>query len=675
MSSNLRVRQRFEGRITLFNAAVILMMLALLGRMVYLQWIEHDRYTVQAERNRIDVVPILPTRGEILDREGRGMAVNRVSFIVQMTPKNVPDVEATLAELTAMIGWSPEQMAQIRKRIKATRPDHPVLLDNMLTWEKVAPLTSRLHRMTGIDVKAGTHRYYPYGEQTAHLIGYLSLAGQKDIDAGYLPMDFVGRSGLEMTFEKVLHGTPGYEKEEVNAHGQKVSVVDTIPPIMGQSLRLTIDARVQQAAATALGEKTGAAVVLDVQTGGVVALVSQPGFDTNQFIAGLEPGQWKMWVEDAKKPLLNRSVMSAYPPASTFKILTSLAGLRQQAPLAKQKVNCPGYLNIGSKTLRCWEHKGHGQVDIHDAIVRSCDVYFYQLGDQLGMEHLSAEAALWGLGSRTGIDIGTEARGNIPINPETNSKPRKFYRGEVMITAIGQGALTVTPVQMARFAAAIANGGKMLKPQFVFGAPPQVVRTIDVQPQDLYSVRLGMRDVVADPHGTVYWVLNNAKWPIAGKTGTAQVVSMPKGATGKEAVAEQFRDHAWFIGFAPFDKPKIAFAIFVEHGGHGGSAAGPVAKAIVEELAIRESSDPYAGPLTTVEAELPQPPATVSETPATKSSATPSAQPVGKVKTMAGANVSGTRATPHVDSYGSTSAGNAALGGNSQTPTPQRANP
>jgi penicillin-binding protein 2 len=443
-----------------------------------------------------------------------------------------------------------------------------------------------------VDVRVGTHRCYPFGSLTWHAIGYLSLAGPKDVRAGVLPTEKVGRSGAERLFESELHGKPGAQYEEVDAHGRRVDVFRRIPPVMGRRVRLALDARLQQAASNALGDRAGAVAALDVNTGEVLVLLSKPGFEPNRFITGLEAEQWRAWVNDPRHPLLNRAIQAAYPPASTFKLLVGLAGLRQNAPLAAGATQCPGFLELADRKLRCWKRTGHGRVTLHKAIVRSCDVYFYELGDQLGMPAIGEEAARWGFGRHTGIRLGPEAIGVVPgAKKKAGRRWRRWFRGETMITAIGQGEVSATPLQLARFAAAIANGGRLLAPILVADAPPRVTRVLDVSPAHLSLIRKAMRDVVADPRGTAHAAMQGAPWPVAGKTGTAQVVAKAQDVKGSDAKTLSYlhRDHAWFVGFAPYDRPRIAFAVFVEHGGHGGSAAAPVAAALVR-AAAREAT-------------------------------------------------------------------------------------
>jgi len=593
MFSQLNIRQRFEGRMWFFQASMLVLLLILLLRMVNLQFSQHEGLMLQAENNRLNVIPILPTRGSITDRFGMGLAVNHISYRLTMIPERIENMDAVMMQLTSMMQWTPRQVKRIKKRIKRSRKDRPVLLYDKLTWQQIAPLSARLHRFPGLNVQAGTHRFYPYKEITSHLIGYLSLARNKDLERGFLRNEYIGRSGLERVFETRLHGTLGSQQEEVDAHGRRISVLQQEPSVMGEDIRLALNVRLQKVAAEVMGTRTGAVVVMDVYSGEVLTLLSTPGIDTNQFTLGLEQKQWQAWLNDEQRPLLNRTTQAAYPPASTWKLVSSFAGLRHQSPLATKSTQCKGFIQLADRKMRCWKRRGHQKVNMHDAIMHSCDVYFYKLGDQLGMQSLSDEGRLWGFGEATGISLPPESRGHLSSVMQRlhNGRERHWSRGVNMITAIGQGQTTVTPLQMARFAAAIANGGDILRPQLEVGKGPKIIRHVDVKPEHLKRVQESMYAVANKIGGTAFYRLRHSPWKIAGKTGTAQVISMSQDDEKEKSRVpkiDKHKDHAWFMGYAPYDKPKIAFAIFVEHGGHGGSAAGPIAKAIVEELVAEE---------------------------------------------------------------------------------------
>ncbi len=590
--NQLESRQRFDARMLLFFATPLLLLSLLSLHLLQLQWFEHEKLALQADQNRLNIVPVLPVRGEIVDATGLGLADNKIAYRVLLIPERVEKLEQTLELLADKLSWSKNKLAHIYKRIERSRPDRPVLLDDKLQWEQVSPIAARLHHLAGIDVEAGSYRHYPYAKLTSHLLGYMSLARKQDIEAGYVSTEFIGRTGVEKSFEQRLRGTLGSQLEEVDAHGRRIAVLNRTASIMGEKLQLALNVNVQQAAADALGDRTGAVVVLDVQTGGVIALLSQPGYDTNQFITGLESEQWESWLNDPEKPLLNRATQAAFPPASTFKLITGLAGLQKGSHLATGQTFCSGHVELADRKLRCWKRTGHGAMTLHDAIVQSCDVYFYRLGDQLGMAGLSDTAQQWGLGEKTGIALSPESRGVILTQHNSASKKRRWFRGETMITAIGQGKLTTTSLQMARFAAAIANGGKVLVPQLLASAGPEVVNEPEINPEHLKHIQEAMHSVVVNPRGTAHRQLSSLPWDAAGKTGTAQVVKMSQddeeeGYTQKELL-RRHQDHAWFMGYAPYENPKIAIAVFVEHGGHGGSDAAPVAAAIIRSMAAQQ---------------------------------------------------------------------------------------
>ncbi|MDQ6951791.1 MAG: penicillin-binding protein 2 [Mariprofundales bacterium] len=576
------------------SGIMLLLLLVVTGRLVQLQWKQHEGLFLQAEENRMEMVPELPLRGEILDRHGVVLAQNRVSYRLSLIPERVEHLSATLDFLGAQLAWSTRQRQLIARRIRHHRPDRPVLLQDKLIWSRAAPIASRQYHWPGIEIEASSYRYYPFSKQTSHLIGYLALANRHDLHQGVHSGELVGRSGVERAFERQLHGTAGYRQEEVDARGRRVRILSREPSQVGKPVRLSIDIVLQQAASAALGSRTGAVAVLDVHSGEVLALLSKPGYNTNLFITGLEQARWNQWLADPSKPLLNRAIQAAYPPASTMKLITALAGFRFHAPLVHSTTVCKGFLTLADRKLRCWKHRGHGRIGITRAIIESCDVFFYRLGDQLGMAHLSVTARDWGLGERTGIELFGEVKGHIPgANPHHIREQRRWYRGEIMISAIGQGSVTTTPLQMARVAATIANGGKLLRLTLLANQPPQIERQIVVQGDTLQTIRQAMRHVVSSWSGTGHRALSQAKLATAGKTGTAQVVRTKRDAHGnkiKGRVMQRDRDHAWFMGYAPFQHPEIALAVFVEHGGHGGKVAGPIARAIIDAYAMEHAA-------------------------------------------------------------------------------------
>jgi len=587
-----QLRDNFNHRMLLAGIAMFVLLLLLCTRLIYLQWMQHEGLLLQSNQNRMDMVPELPIRGNIIDRKGRILASNRLSYRLSLIPERVEHIDATLHFIAEQLQWSPQRTKRMRQRIRHRRADRPVLLQDKLRWQQAAPIASHQHHWPGIQVTAASYRVYPYAALTSHLIGYLAMASVDDLQRGYHSGESIGRSGMERTMEKRLRGLPGYRIEEVDSHGRRSRILLRSPPTDGKMVRLSIDIDLQQAAAKALGKRTGAVVVLDVQTGEVLTLLSQPGFDDNKFITGLTSNQWQQWLHDPDKPLLNRTIQAAYPPASTMKLITALSGLKYNIALTRSTDYCQGYIKLADRELRCWKRQGHGTINLTNAITQSCDVYFYHLGERLGMERMRKSALEWGLEQPTGIELANEVRGHFPGNTPRFSH-RRWYQGETMITAIGQGSVTTTPIQMARLAAAIANGGKVRATTLFAGHQTKVLHQASISTHDLRLVQYAMHRVVTVWGGTARRAFTGALLSSAGKTGTAEVIHTARDKNGKKIkkhITRRQKDHAWFIGYAPFDKPRIAFAVLVEHGGHGGHAAAPVARAIVDTFARNYSA-------------------------------------------------------------------------------------
>ncbi len=581
-------RTVFTRRVWLFRLLAVLVFCLLWARVIDLQWFQHEDLSLRAEQNRIDILPVLPTRGELLDRYGQGIAINQVRYRVELIPDRVQDMDATITSLRAILHWSPFKHPRILRRLQYARPDRPVLIIDQLSWQQAAPLMVQLYHLPGVVLRAEASRFYPNKGLTANLTGYLSIARPADVQKGFLAHERIGRTGLEARLEARLHGAYGSKREEVDATGHLVRVLHRTAPKTGETIRLSIDLNMQKEAARIMGKRTGAVVALDVHTGEVLVLLSTPSYDPNRFVYGLSQRQWNAWRDDPRHPMLDRSIQSSYPPASTFKLLVALSALKHHIPLATEQTRCKGFIEVGSRRLRCWKRRGHQKLGMHTAIMRSCDVYFYELGAQLGIQALHDDAHLWGFGERTGIALSRETRGLAPGERRDGSMVQRWFTGQTMIASIGQGSVNVTPLQMARFIAALANGGDLLQPHVLADEPVHVLRHLDVADEHLQTLRAAMRDVVKKPHGTAYRAFLHAPLAVAGKTGTAQVISMSQDEHASRIPEyDLHKDHAWFVGFAPYKDPQIAIAVFVEHGGHGGSAAGPIAAAVLKAWAER----------------------------------------------------------------------------------------
>jgi len=433
----------------------------------------------------------------------------------------------------------------------------------------------------------------------AHVLGYLGEINQKQLknlkDQGYVIGDEIGQYGLERRWEELLRGQSGGQQVEVDALGRRVRVLHEVTDVPGYTVHLTLDRQLQETAYEALKGKEGTIVALDVNSGAVLALASTPAFDPNTFARGIKSDEWTGLIKDQLRPLSNRATQGQYPPGSTFKIVMSIAGLEEGVIQPESFIQDPGFYSFGNRSFRDWKKGGHGSVNLHKAIVESCDTYFYQLGPKLGVDRIAKWARAFGLGEKTGIALDDERTGTIPDTEWKRKRYRQpWFPGETVSVAIGQGYVTVTPLQLANMIAAVANGGKLYRPyvvnkvESVDGATvreygPELIRTIELKPDTLKRVRAALADVVSAPGGTG-GAARSQVVSIAGKTGTAQVVEMKGGYVKTEQLAYFNRDHAWFVSYAPVENPQVAIAVLVEHGGHGGDAAAPMAKKVFEKF-------------------------------------------------------------------------------------------
>jgi len=571
-------------------------------RLFYLQVFEGKRYRSLSESNRIRVERIPPTRGNIYDRHGDLLAGMSASFEAVLVPAEVEPArsEETYRMAARLLSLDEEEVRRAAE-LKKPAPWVPRVLKRKLAWEEMARIEARRLDLPGVYVSDAPVRYYPEGNLLSPVLGYLGIVTADELRnpafAEYDPNDVLGRTGLEKTWEGVLRGMPGGVQMEVDVLGRRLEEVAKLPSLPGRSLVLTIDRGVQQAAERALAGQSGAAVALDIKTGEILALASIPGYDPNLLGAAVSAETWKSLAEDPLHPLLNRAVLGQYAPGSTFKIVMALAGLDSGIVTPSTTIFCPGYFTFAGHTYRCWKKEGHGTVDLDKALAQSCDVYFYELGLKLGVDLIRQYALRFGLGELTGIDLAEEKSGLIP-SKEWKRKALKapWYQGETVPVAIGQGYVTTTPLQLAVMTAAVANpSGTIMRPHLVkrvvdaqgtpeMEAPAEEMGRLDLKPAHLDAVRKALREVVT--HGTA----SRAEIPgfaVAGKTGTAQVIRIKRGEDEDEqATPREYRDHALFVAYAPIEAPRYAVAVIVEHGGHGGTTAVPVAKAIL--LACRE---------------------------------------------------------------------------------------
>jgi penicillin-binding protein 2 len=594
----------FHGRLKAGAAFVALLATALLARGFYLQITQHDYYTGRAESNRISLVPIAPNRGLILDSKDRVLAENYSAYTLEVTRAHILNLEATLTEVGKLIEITPGQLRRFRRLLSESHEFETVPLKSKLTDEEVAILAANRYRLPGIEVKARLFRNYQAGPGMAHVVGFIGRINDRDLkqlrEAGreqnYQGGAHIGKTGLEQSYETVLHGRTGFDQMETGASGRAVRMLSRIPPVPGKDLRLYLDRDLQEVAEHAFGDYLGGLVALDPNTGGVLALVSKPGFDPNLFVDGIDPETWKSLNESPERPMVNRVLRGIYPPGSTIKPFMAMAGLELGLRKPADTISDPGYFTLprSSHQYRDWKKGGHGTVDLNRSIAQSCDVYYYRLAVDMGIDRMHDYLAKFGLGEKTGIDLEGESAGLLPSR---EWKQRRFkqvwYPGETVIAGIGQGFHLTTPLQLAVATAMLANGGKHIEPRLVQAVRDPITRAwqplpvakrtqLAFDPRNLEAVREGMM-AVTRPGGTASAAAAGAAYTIAGKTGTAQVVGIKQGGRyDAGSLARKHRDHALFIAYAPAENPTIAIAVMVENGEHGGSTAAPIARAVFD---------------------------------------------------------------------------------------------
>jgi penicillin-binding protein 2 len=586
----------FRRRLTAQLICVALGVLALLLRLFYLQVVRGPEFRKLSLNNSIRLQAVDAPRGLIMDRHGELLVDNRPSFDLNISPKDAQPIKETVRRLSMVLEAEDEDFMAKVADLRGAALLRPLLLKRDIGRDALGTVETRRYDLPGIDVSVRLLRHYVDGGMAAHLIGYLGEINpselQCDIFAGCRSGDLIGKFGVEKSFEHLLRGQRGGRQVEVNASGQVVRVLRTVPAQNGHNVFLTIDGRLQRRAEELLAGFAGAAVAVDPTTGDILALASSPTFDQNHFITGLSRDQWSAVVNNPWRPLENKALQGEYPPASTYKILTALAGLEEKVITPQEVLFCPGHYRFGNRDYRCWRRGGHGQVDLNRAIAESCDVYFYQVGQRLGIDRLAFYAKAAGLGKRTGIDLDHESSGLVPT---ADWKRRRtgiaWQEGETLSVAIGQGFNLVTPLQMAVFAATVGNGGVRYRPQIVARVvtpegevvqerQPQVAGRLPIGLAVLQTVQRGMWEVVNGERGTAR-IARLKEVAISGKTGTAQVVSREKAEAESSGNVHHYKDHAWFIAYAPSEAPRIAIAVIVEHGEHGSSAASPVAREMV----------------------------------------------------------------------------------------------
>lgn len=596
--------RRFRNRLAVGLVFVLVLFSLLAARFFYVQVMEHAHYQTLAENNRITIVPIVPNRGLILDRNGVVLARNYSAYTLEITPSKVKKLSDTIDALSKIVAITPTDRKRFQKLLDESHTFESIPIRTRLNDYEVARFAVNRYRFPGVQLKARLFRDYPVGALASHVVGYIGRINDKDVarleDSGessnYRGSDHIGKTGIEQSYEKALHGITGFEQVETDASGRAVRTLSRTPPVSGDNLYLSIDIRLQEVAAKAFGDYRGSLVAIDPSNGQILAFVSKPGFDPNLFVDGIDSASWDALNNSPDKPLTNRALRGLYPPGSTFKPFMALAGLELGKRTASYTISDPGYFQLpgSSHRYRDWKAGGHGMVDMHKAIVVSCDTYFYGLANELGIDNIYNFISKFGFGHKTGIDIDGESAGLLP-SPEWKWRrfKQKWYPGETVITGIGQGYTLTTPLQLANATAILADSGVAYTPHLVKAIQdaktnliqnltPKPAEKLNLKPQDVALVRDAMVDV-DKPGGTAAAAWAHSAYPVAGKTGTAQVFTLKQNEKYVESrIQERLWDHALYIAYAPAYDPKIAVAVIVENGRHGGSTAAPIARKVMD---------------------------------------------------------------------------------------------
>ncbi|MCF6247872.1 MAG: penicillin-binding protein 2 [Desulfobacula sp.] len=597
--SNNPDREWVKQRLIMASVCILFVFALLFLRLVYLQVIKGEELRLKSEKNAVRLKSIKSSRGLIFDRNKKLLVDNRPSFNLKITLEDAGVVDDTLAKVSKIIQVPVSELKDSIKKAGRRAFYTPVTIKNDITRDQLAVVEAHKFDLPGIHIDIEPTRHYIYQKTAAHLLGYLGQINGKELQSGKYPNvksgDSIGRYGIEKSFEPYLQGKRGGKQVEVDANGRIIKVLETVEPVSGHDLTLTLDLELQLTAEKLLEGKEGAVVAIDPSNGDVLVMASNPSFDQNDFIGGISNKKWKALMTDPGKPMINKAIQAEYPPASTYKIITSLAALEEKQIDIYSTAFCPGWLKYGNRKYRCWKKNGHGEVNVIDAITQSCDVFYYQAGIKVGVDPLAQYAKGCGLGKKTGIRLANEKRGLIPTSQWKEKRFNEPWQGgETLSIAIGQGFNLVTPLQMAVLIAAVGNGGTLYRPRIVKRiedsyntviqkTEPEITGGLPAGEETLRIVREGLLKVVQGDRGTARRIrIKDVE--IAGKTGTAQVFSIKKGEKiDSENLAYRLRDHAWFVSYAPAVNPVIAVSVLIEHGEHGSSTAAPIAAALISQ--------------------------------------------------------------------------------------------
>ena len=590
-------------RIYLTAALVLITTVLILLQIFYLQVVQHDHFTTLSKSNHIKILPVVPSRGLIFSSDGILLADNRPSFTMEIVPERVADVDSVIDQLSRLITITPDDIQRFRELKKRARRFEGIPLKLNLDDEEVALISVNRHLLPGVDLVANLSRYYPLANSLSHTLGYVGMIDEDEFEklnkSNYRGTSYIGKSGIEKTYEDLLHGYVGYQQVEVNAQGRKIREIYKEPPEPSKDLYLTIDASLQILAIQALSGRRGAIAAIDTNTGAVLVSASSPGYDPNLFVDGIDRKIYADLLRSKDTPLLNRTLQGKYPPGSTIKPMLALGGLNLGLREPEIETWCPGWYSLrgSSRRYRDWKKQGHGHMDMVNAISQSCDVYFYVLARDMGIDLIHKTLTDFGFGKPTGIDIGGEAAGLVPSTQwKREALGQPWYPGETLIAGIGQGATLATPIQLAVATAVIANRGKLVRPYLLSEVKDsatgrQVIRAsahegkqvISVGVEDWDVIIHSMQEVVHGKRGTARSSGAGTEYQFAGKTGTAQVITIGQDEEyNEDEIPEEFRDHALFIAFAPVEEPEIALAVIVENGGSGSKTAAPIARELLD---------------------------------------------------------------------------------------------
>lgn len=600
MSLNLlpdRTGERRVVRARLWIAAsmIALLMIALVGRIGYLQVAQYEQLSARSQDNRIRMAPLTPTRGIIYDRQGRILAENRPAFRLSVIPEQAGDLSDLLGRLDALIGVSDAEREAFAEAQSRSRRFQEIPLKLQLTDQQVARLAVNRHRFPGVEVRPDLNRYYPYGNSASHVIGYVGRINEQELrerdQRRYRGTSRIGKTGIERFYEDRLRGEMGLERIETNALGRSLEVIDRVPPTPGEDLHLTLDIHLQQTAENVLGDYRGAVVALDPRDGAVLALASQPGFDPNALTQGLDRAAFQQLSEDTRQPLFNRALRGRYPPGSIVKPFLGLSGAAAGYINPNEPLYCNGTFELPDveRVWRDWRPEGHGRIDLIQAVAQSCDIYYYDLAERMGIDAMHDWMSRFGFGRSTGVDLPGERTGIMPSRDwKREALGEPWYLGETINTGIGQGFTLATPLQMAASTAIIANRGRPIRPHLAASADVEpskpIGESVMLKNERLWQIAIdSMVEVVHGVRGTAR-AIASSDYKIAGKTGTAQVIGIAQDKDyDEDIIAERFHDHALFTAFAPANSPRIVVAVVVENGGSGSQTAAPMAAEIIEQ--------------------------------------------------------------------------------------------